>query len=269
MVFVVERPTAHRKRCSNAQAMKLSPPWSKRWLALVGAGLLLALLPWWLGLPLLLALMTALPLLQSRLLPAQEGFLRGALRWALAGWLLALLWELGGGAMAWLAALLGALAGCTLLAGLDAWLDRDLRREAVAPPPAEWPASMLDADPSADALQADSIIELEAPQWCGVDEAATASFSALATWHGDGYCLADGTQLMNVQCQACCSDDGRWFVARIDPPEGVALWNVERRRLHRLGGWQLCGWYRDQPWLQRDEQDVPVPLSTVLAQVRA
>lgn len=244
-----------------------STPRLKRWLLLVGAALLLALLPWWLGLPLLLASMVALPLLQPRLLPAQLRLLRRALRWGLGGWLLALLWTLGDGVLAWLAVLLGALAGSTLLAGLDAWLDRDLRREAVAPPPDEWPAAMLKPAASADALQTDAIIELEPPRWCAGESSTTAAFAAMAIWQGDGYCLADGTQLMQVQRQACCSDDGRWFVARIDPPAGVALWDVERRRLHRLDGWQLCGWYRDQPWLQRGEQDMPWPLSTVLAQL--
>lgn len=253
-------------KCSNAHLMKLIPPRRKQWLPLAGIAILLALLPWWLGLPLLLASMAVLPLLQPRLLPAQLSRLRRGLRWALAGWLFALLWELGGDALAWLAALLGALAGYTLLAGLDAWLDRDLSREPVPPPSAEWPESMLGSNTAARAAPADLIIELSAPLWSGEAGAATSPFSAMATWQGNGYCLADGTQLMNVQRAACCSDDGRWFVARIDAPAGVALWNMERRRMHRLHGWHLCGWYRNQPWLQRDEQHPPWPLSAVLAQ---
>ena len=249
--------------------MKLLPPRPKQWLPLVGAGILLALLPWWLGLPLLLASIAVLPLLQPRLLPAQLRVLRHGLRWALAGWLLALLRELGADALAWLATLLGALAGYTLLAGLDAWLDRDLAREPVHQPSAEWPESMLGTVASVDPAVGESIIELDAPRWSGESGAKTDAFSTIATWQGNGYCLVDGTQLMNVQPVACCSDDGRWFVARIDSPAGVALWNIERRRMHRLHGWQLCGWHRNQPWLQRDELDPPSPLSTVLAQLRS
>jgi len=93
--------------------------------------LLLALLPWWLGLPLLLALVAAALLLQHRLAPRHAALVRRALRWGLAGWLLALPRALGGGVPGWGAALLGALAGYTLLAGLEVWLQRDQRRASA------------------------------------------------------------------------------------------------------------------------------------------
>ncbi len=59
--------------------------------------LLLALLPWWLGLPVLLALVAAVLLLQQSLDAAHTRLIRYALRWGLPGWLFALQRALGGG----------------------------------------------------------------------------------------------------------------------------------------------------------------------------
>jgi hypothetical protein len=82
------------------------------WLAL------LALLPWWLGLPLLLALAAVVTLLQYRLAGEHAALIRRALRWGLPGVLFALQRALGGDAFAWGAALMGDLAGYTLLVWL-------------------------------------------------------------------------------------------------------------------------------------------------------
>ncbi|MES1153933.1 MAG: hypothetical protein ABUL45_03305, partial [Rhodanobacter sp.] len=54
------------------------------WLAL------LALLPWWLGLPLLLALAAVVAMLQHRLADEHIALIRCALRWGLPGVLFAL-----------------------------------------------------------------------------------------------------------------------------------------------------------------------------------
>ena len=71
--------------------------------------LLLALLPWWLGLPVLLALAAAVLLLQQRLSAPHAGLIRYALRWGLPGWLFALQRALGSDAFAWGAIADGAL----------------------------------------------------------------------------------------------------------------------------------------------------------------
>src|SRR5574337_570368 len=90
--------------------------------------LLLALLPWWLGFPALLALAAVVLFLQHRLAPRHARLIRHALRWGLPGGLLALQHALGGDAFAWGAALLGALAGFTRLAGTRARADRAVGR---------------------------------------------------------------------------------------------------------------------------------------------
>ena len=87
------------------------------------AWLFLAALPWWLGLPLLLAIAAALVAAGERL-HAGAPWLRLGLRWGLPGVSFAVQRALGGDAFAWAMALLGALVGYTLLAGLEAWLDR-------------------------------------------------------------------------------------------------------------------------------------------------
>ena len=121
---------------------------------------LLALLPWWLGLPLLFALAAVVLLLQHRLAAGHAASIRRGLRWGLPGVLFALQRTLGGDAFAWGAALLGALAGYTLLAGLEAWLDRGQRRDPSAALSPEWPElAMAPIGPAAE------IIELQLPAW--------------------------------------------------------------------------------------------------------
>jgi hypothetical protein len=68
----------------------------------------------------------------------------------------------------------------------------------------------------------------------------------------------------DVGAQAAFSPAGRWFAARMEHDRGVLLWDRERDRQHRLRNWQLCGWYREQPWLSRREGDMPLALPAVL-----
>jgi hypothetical protein len=221
---------------------------------------LMALLPWWLGLPVLLAPAAAVLLLQQRLFAPHAGLIRHALRWGLPGWLFALQRALGGDAFAWGAALLGALVGYTLLAGLEAWLDRDLRRAPVGPPAAEW--SELAHAPIGPPAE---IIELLPPQWHeargelpdplgGVVHCEPGSYR-----FDDGMCVTapDGFTRINF------SPGGRWFAA-CSGKRGVLLWDRQRERRHRLRGWQLRGWYREQPWLSRREDSMPLALAAVL-----
>jgi hypothetical protein len=222
----------------------------------------LALLPWWLGLPALLALAAAVALLQRRLQPAHAGLIRHALRWGLPGWLIALQRALGGDVLAWGATLLGALAGYTLLAGLDAWLDRDLRRAPATKATAEWPElARGPIGPPAD------IIELQLPVWqAGVGEVPDPQ-GGMVDCSAGGCRFSDGQRIDAPKAgfaQVAFSPQGRWFAARASDRRMLVLWDRQRDLRHRLRDWQLSGWNREQPWLNRDEGDAPLALHAVL-----
>ncbi|CAM5361268.1 hypothetical protein [Rhodanobacter lindaniclasticus] len=221
---------------------------------------LLAALPWWLGLPALLALAAAVTLLQHRLAPAHAALIRRALRWGLPGWLFALQRALGGDAFAWGAALLGALAGYTLLAGLEAWLDRDLRRAPAGAPAAEWPElARAPIGPPAE------IIELLLPTWHEARGELADPLGGAVHGEPGGCRFDDGTRVgaPGGFTQITFSPSGRWFAATTGK-RSVLLWDRQRDRQYRLRGWQLCGWYREQPWLDRREDAMPLALSAVL-----
>jgi hypothetical protein len=220
---------------------------------------LLGLLPWWLGLPLLFALAAVVVLLQHRLAGEHATLIRRGLRWGLPGVLFAWQRTLGGDAFAWGAALLGALTGYTLLAGLEAWLDREQRREPVAAASAEWPElAMAPIGPAAE------IIELQLPAWQSADQKLVDPLAHRVEYRGGGFLFADGDRIDGVGPQAAFSPAGRWFAAQMANGRGIVLWDRERQRRHRLRGWQLCGWYREQPWLSRREGDMPLALPAVL-----
>ena len=222
---------------------------------------LLALLPWWLGLPLLLALAAGVTLLQHRLADMHAALIRRALRWGLPGVLFALQRALGGDAFAWGAALLGALAGYTLLVGLEAWLDRELHRAPAAAPSAEWPElAMAPIGPAAE------IIELQPPAWQTATDDLVDPLGGHVVYREGAYRFEIGERIDGVGTQAAFSPGGRWFAARLHNDRGVLLWDRQRERQHRLRGWQLGGWYREQPWLLRRDDDMPLALSAVLGE---
>lgn len=223
--------------------------------------LLLALLPWWLGLPLLLALAAAVTLLQHRLADAHAALIRRALRWGLPGVLFALQRALGGDAFAWGAALLGALAGYTLLVGLEAWLDREPRHAPAAAPSPEWPElAMAPVGPAAE------IIELQPPTWQTAMNDLVDPLGGHVVYREGAYRFEIGERIDGVDALAAFSPGGRWFAARLHNDRGVLLWDRQRERQHRLRGWQLGGWYREQPWLLRRDDDMPLALSAVLGE---
>lgn len=217
----------------------------------------LALLPWWLGLPLLLALAAAL-LLQLHWPVEHATLLRRTLRWGLPGVMFALQRALGGGPFGLGAALLGALAGYTLLAGLEAWLDRDQRRApAGTTTDAEWPElARAPVGPPA------RIIELRPPEWHAASPELADPRGDTLRWREGSYQFADGTQVQGGE-HFDFSPGGRWFAARPANGRRLLLCDRDLHRCHRLRGWLLCGWDGDQPWLQRREGDMPVPLDHV------
>ena len=225
---------------------------------------LLALLPWWLGLPLLFALVAVLLLLQDRLTVEHLPWCRRGLHWGLPGVLFALQRALGGDAFAWGAALLGALVGYTLLAGLEAWLDRNQRGVPLpagmnSSTSAEWPElAMAPIGPAAE------IIELQPPLWqLAVDEFADPRGNSVSFLDGT-YRFADGGRISGAGPYVGFSPTGRWLAFRTADDRRLVLWDRERNQRHYLRGWQLCGWYREQPWLIRRDDDMPLALPAVL-----
>ncbi|MCX7512980.1 hypothetical protein [Frateuria sp. STR12] len=209
----------------------------RRWFYALAWLLALVVLPWWLGLPLLLAIAAAL-LFAAERLERHAPVLRLALRWGLPGVLLALQRGLGGDAFAWAMALLGALAGFTLLAGLEAWLDRGRREKVAQPELRDWPSLAL-----APIGPAVAVVELRPPEWS--EGVCPDPLGGEAHWQAGCFVLPDGATVERVQPRAAFSPDGRWFVARTS--RGVVLVDRDHRRSHRLRGWELCGWH-EGPW---------------------
>jgi hypothetical protein len=176
--------------------------------------------------------------------------------------LFALQRTLGGDAFAWGAALLGALVGYTVLAGLEAWLDRGQRRAPATADfsSAEWPElALTPIGPAA------GIIELQPPEWQSGDAGLTdPRDEGLLYYRDGGYRFADGRAIDDVGPRAAFSPAGHWFAAGMAHDRGIVLWDRDHDRQHRLHGWQLCGWHREQPWLVRREGEMPLALPAVL-----
>lgn len=228
------------------------------WLPALAWLLLLAVLPWWLDLPLLVACVLAL-LWRTGPLQPQARLLRLALRWGLPGLLLAVLRAFGADALAWLLTLLAALAGFSLLMLLEYWLDRGRRREPSSSATDEWPALAL-----APIGPAGAIIELQPPQWRSLEAGLTDPLGGELRWRDEAAQLADGSQLEGVEPRCDFAADGRWLVLPLVGQRGLLLLDRRRDRRHRLRGWQLAGWYEGQPWLSRDEEHVPLAIAHVL-----
>lgn len=237
------------------------------WLLTLAWAIALALSPWWTGFPLLLAMAAVLLFLEHRLANEHRWLFRHGLRWGLPGTLYALQRALGGNAFAWVIAMLGMLTGYTLLAGLEAWLDRDKRRARAASggkksapfEEGEWPRlALAPVGPPAE------IIVLQLPAWqTGVDGLSDPR-GGRVDYRDGAYRFDDGTKVDGDVALAAFSPSGRWFAARIDGDRGVTLRDRDRGKQHRLRGWRLDGWYREQPWLVRRDGDMPLALNAVL-----
>jgi hypothetical protein len=226
---------------------------------------LLALPPWWAGLPLLLVLALGAATLERRH-RLYARLCRRGLRWGLPGWLFALQRALGGGLLAWSAALLGALAGYSLVVLLESLLDHRVRRSAEAASSPEWSELALAASgPAA------HIIELARVAWRDADEGLCDPEGESVRYEaGDAgrgrYLFANGKVIDRADSHWCFGPGGRWFAAVLPGGRGNLLWDRRSDVLHRLGGWQLSGWDGEQPWLGRGPDGVPTPLHEVLGQ---
>ncbi|MGC1548784.1 MAG: hypothetical protein WA777_09650 [Rhodanobacter sp.] len=220
--------------------------------------LLLALLPWWLDLPLLLTLSVAL-LVWTHWLGEHAQTMRRALRWGLPGLLVAVFRALAGNPLAWLLVLLVALAGFSLLMLLESWLDRGKHAMPSSLLPMEWSElALAPIGPTA------AIIELQPPAWLAVDQEVTDPRGDEVHYANHTFRLGVGRQIEGVDPRYCFSPDGCWFAAVLTAGRGLALQDCQRDRLYRLRGWQLIGWYAGQPWLSRGENHAPIALSHVL-----
>ena len=248
---------AHVPQC--AGVVRLSEPWPGRrwpaWLPALAWLLVLAGLPWWLGLPLLLACAFAL---LWRVGPSAAPLRRG-LRWGLIGLLLAIWRGLGADTPALLWSLLAALAGYSLLMLLENWLDRGRPREALPAPAGEWPELAL-----APIGPAGTIVELQSPAWHALEQGVADPLGGELRWRDGAAELADGGLLDGVEPRGDFSVDGRWLALPLAGRRGVLLLDRQRDRCHRLRGWQLAGWHAGQPWLSRDEEHMPLALGHVL-----
>ena len=228
---------------------------------------LLALLPWWAGLPLLLLQALGAVIFDRRIAHYTELCRRG-LRWGLPGWLFAVQRAMGGDLLAWGAALLGALVGFSLVALLESLLDRRVRRAPQATALPEWSElALAPLGPPA------HIIELSRATWHEVNGefADLAGEAVRYEAHGSErgrYVFAEGRVIEQAGPRCCFGPGGRWFVANLPGGRGNILWDRHGDHLHRLAGWELSGWDGEQPWLAQRPDGVPAPVHEVLGRLR-
>jgi hypothetical protein len=225
-----------------------------------------ALLPWWLGLPLVLLSALGAVLFDRRIVHYAE-LCRRALRWGLPGLLFAVQRALGGDLMAWGAALLGALVGFSLVVLMESLLDHRVRHTPAAKASPEWrELAMAPVGPPA------HIIELVRANWHeagGEFESPAGRGQFEPTGEGRGrYVFVHGPTIEKTSPRYCSSPGGRWFVANLPGGRGEVLWDRQSGHTHRLMGWQLSGWDGELPWLARGSHGVPVPLHEALGQGR-
>ncbi len=241
--------------------------WLVRWLPAVAWTCLLGLLPWWVGLPLLLLLALGAVLLARRI-AHYAALCRRGLRWGLPGLLFAVQRALGGDLVAWGAALLGALVGFSLVVLMESLLDRRVRRTAHVQVSPEWSElALAPIGPPA------HIIELTRADWREVYDVFVDPAGESVRYEADGvgsgrYVFKRGRVIDRASPRYCFGPGGRWFVVSLPQGRGDILWDRQADRMHRLAGWQLCGWEGEQPWLAQEPDGVPTPLHEALGQRR-
>jgi hypothetical protein len=223
--------------------------------------LLLALLPWWIGVPLLLALAIAQLTRAPRLLPYTR-IIRHGLRWGFAGVLAAAFRAFGGHALGLTYTLLVALVGFSLLVLLESFQKRKpLRDAALAAESPEWrEMAMAPVGPSV------IIIEIEPPRWIACSEMPDDASLHVESVGDHSYRVGVKTNIHNVEPRLCQSAAQGWAAWPITAGRGVVLYDRSRDRSFRMRGWQLFGWHGDEAWLTRGDDQPPLALSHVLGQ---
>lgn len=236
----------------------------RRWPSLILAiawALLLALMPWWIGAPLLLAFVIA-QLTRVPRLQRYSCIIRRALRWGFAGVLIASYRAFGGHALGLTFTLLVALVGFSLLVLLESWQNRKPLRDAtLAAESPEWrEMAMAPVGPSA------VIIELESPAWMAPSDLPVGATFHVERITDQSYRVGKDTKIRHVEPQICLSKGRGWAAWPMTAGPGVVLYDLARDKAFRLRGWQLFGWRGDEAWLTRGDDQPPLALSHVLGQ---
>ena len=231
------------------------------WLLVIAWILLLACLPWWAGLPLLLGL-AAVQAAQLPRLRRYSGVLRRALRWGLAGLLVASYLAFGHHALGLTLTMLAALVGFSLLVLLESWQDRKPQRNvAMAAASPEWnELALAPIGPS------ETLIELQAPQWIALDGGSADAPDGAIMLGAHSCSIGSGIRIDNVEPQVSAAPGQQWLAWPMTAWRGVVLYDRAHGRQHRLRGWQLYGWHAGEAWLSRGEDQPPLALSHVLGQ---
>ena len=231
------------------------------WALAIVWGLLLACMPWWLGLPLLLGLAAAQAASFPRWQP-RRGFIRLALRWGLAGLLIASYRALHGHALALILTLLVALVGFSLCVLLESWQDhKPLRSPVTAATALEWnELALAPVGPAA------VIIELQAPTWFELDDTQVGMPRGLVWIEGRSCRVDEQARIDRVEPRVSIAPGQGWLAWPIPAGRGVVLYDRTNHRQHRLRGWQLYGWHGAEAWLSRSEGQPPLALGHVLGQ---
>lgn len=228
----------------------------------------IAVLPWWMGLPLWLLLILGAVMFHDRIVHYATLCRRG-LYWGLPGLLFATQRALGGHLIAWGVALLGVLVGYTLLALMESLLDRRVKRAPAATPTPEWRESaMAPVGPPAHIIELMRVAWENAPAEFSDPDGESVRYEARDAGRGR-YVFAQGRVIERASPRCCFSPEGQWFATPLPGDRGEILWDRRTDHLHRLAGWSLSGWEGEQPWLARRTDGVPAPLHEVLGRGRA
>ncbi|WP_233843489.1 hypothetical protein [Dyella sp. 2HG41-7] len=244
-------------RLTSAEPLRRWPAW----LLAIAWMVLLACVPWWIGLPLLLGV-AAIQAAQLPRLQRFRGPLRRALRWGLAGLLIASYLAFDRPALGATLTLLGALVGFSLLVWLESWQDHKPQRDvAVAAAAPEWSEMAL-----AHVGPSDTLIELAPPQWMTVDSASTNIACRIAMTAEHRCCIEATVHIDNIEPQVAVAPGEQWVALPMTAQRGLVLYDRAHDKLYRLRGWRLYGWHASEAWLSRSEEQPPLALSHVLGQ---
>jgi len=244
---------------------------NRRWIAsLLPAAawtIAMALLPWWMGLPLWLLLIPGAVMFRHRIEHYAQLSRRG-LYGGLPGVLFAMQRALGGDLLAWGCALLGALVGYSLLALMESLLDRRTKRAPAAAPTPEWnELALAPIGPPAHIIELTRVAWVDARGKFSDPDGESVRYEPRGSEHGR-YVFAQGRVIERASPHCCFGPGGRWFAARLPGGRGEILWDRHADHVHRLAGWALSGWEGEQPWLSRGDDGAPAPLHEVLGRGR-